>query len=404
MFSCIFYSCSRIHAQSYLQEGPETSDLEYINRHRKYETFEKRQRRREKEKLVHEQYKLKERIEQLKGMDVSAFGGGGEGRRKEMLDVAVGLEMRYAVLLPPEPKKMKKNGKRGRSEGAQAGTTTGDDAEADSEDEVVEQPEREVQRPASTGPRPQQVNRAASRLALHPNTVSKSLAVSVALAASEPNANVTLHTYNPSTTSATPSTRTGQRVRDGTGRLLLRAKSEEEQTPRAEQHTPEAATPAPDVASAPPPRKRQRVDSQLKRQESPEIIWTNSPLLQIAARKAAQPLARQTSRVTLAFGYRVPQEVEIVEEYEIPAWLITRSELEHIHETGARSTTRSASPNSRVPNGVVKRTTVLHDAAVHQQPNGAAMEVDDPHRPALPTSSIREENGKEDEMDSSQCN
>jgi hypothetical protein len=92
---------------------------------------------REKEKLKHEQYKLKERIEQLRGMDSSAFlalpaaifGGPdkivneddtgiqdlagihvngaaiyneGERRRKEILETAATLEERYRVLLPPD--------------------------------------------------------------------------------------------------------------------------------------------------------------------------------------------------------------------------------------------------------------------------------------------------------------
>lgn len=130
----------------------DTSDATYEKRHRKYETFEKRQRLREKEKLKHEQYKLKERIEQLRGMDGSAFltlpaslfrplsaavsqeGDGsadgpitaedetntglhelpgihvngaalhneGERRRAEILETAAGLEERYRVLLPPD--------------------------------------------------------------------------------------------------------------------------------------------------------------------------------------------------------------------------------------------------------------------------------------------------------------
>ncbi|TFK41859.1 hypothetical protein BDQ12DRAFT_343853 [Crucibulum laeve] len=117
----------------------DTSDAAYEKRHRKYETFEKRQRLREKEKLKHEQYKLKERIEQLKAMDGAAFlalpassfspipgqsigdaedetlstlpgahinGAAayneGERRRQEMLDIAMMLEERYRILLPPD--------------------------------------------------------------------------------------------------------------------------------------------------------------------------------------------------------------------------------------------------------------------------------------------------------------
>ncbi|TBU29825.1 hypothetical protein BD311DRAFT_833127 [Dichomitus squalens] len=123
----------------------DTSDAAYEKRHRKYETFEKRQRLREKEKLKHEHYKLKERIEQLRAMDSSAFlaipasefadtpGCGpeaaaaaasgdaanlhgaaayheGERRRKVMLDVAMSLEERYRTLLPPDRRWMEKKG------------------------------------------------------------------------------------------------------------------------------------------------------------------------------------------------------------------------------------------------------------------------------------------------------
>lgn len=112
-----------------VEDSPqETSDVVFEKRHRKYEAFEKRQRLREKEKLKHEQYKLKERIEQLRIMDSAAFltlpaslfpipsanksdirqdalddhGDEGERRRKEMLDIAYMLEERYRVLLPRE--------------------------------------------------------------------------------------------------------------------------------------------------------------------------------------------------------------------------------------------------------------------------------------------------------------
>ncbi|KAK0465546.1 uncharacterized protein EV420DRAFT_1720034 [Desarmillaria tabescens] len=97
----------------------DTSDTYYEKRHRKYETMEKRQRLREKEQLKYEQYKLKERIEQLRGMDAMAFltlpADGfhinnpslykeGERRRREMLDTATTLEERYRILLPPDKK------------------------------------------------------------------------------------------------------------------------------------------------------------------------------------------------------------------------------------------------------------------------------------------------------------
>ncbi|KAH9059122.1 hypothetical protein EDB87DRAFT_830292 [Lactarius vividus] len=116
-------------------EGIDTSDAAYEKRHRKYETFEKRQRLREKEKLKHEQYKLKERIEQLRALEPSAFlhvadsfftsslcpppheAGAeqdanavpaqvhcdGEWRKRQILDVANGLEARYRTLLDTAP-------------------------------------------------------------------------------------------------------------------------------------------------------------------------------------------------------------------------------------------------------------------------------------------------------------
>ncbi|KAG6817932.1 hypothetical protein H0H87_012400 [Tephrocybe sp. NHM501043] len=123
------------------EDGPvETSDTVYEKRHRKYETFEKRFRLREKEKLKHEQYKLKERIEQLRVMDPSAFLSlpddlfppplhprdnehdvetedilglplqsnpnyiEGVRRRSEMLKIASTIEDRFRVLLPPDKK------------------------------------------------------------------------------------------------------------------------------------------------------------------------------------------------------------------------------------------------------------------------------------------------------------
>ncbi|KAN0138240.1 hypothetical protein V8E53_004129, partial [Lactarius tabidus] len=122
----------RPRGQDDVREGIDTSDAAYEKRHRKYETFEKRQRLREKEKLKHEQYKLKERIEQLRALEPSAFlhvadsffagslhappdetgtehdarpnGNAqvhcdGEWRKRQILEVANSLEARYRTLL-----------------------------------------------------------------------------------------------------------------------------------------------------------------------------------------------------------------------------------------------------------------------------------------------------------------
>lgn len=126
----------RFRPRSSEDEDADTSDVAYEKRHRKYETFEKRQRLREKEKLQHEHYKLKERIDQLRSMDIHAFLGlpassfsrgfapngppqdepvpfdptgahahnlatlhEGEQRKVAMLDAAASLEERYRTLL-----------------------------------------------------------------------------------------------------------------------------------------------------------------------------------------------------------------------------------------------------------------------------------------------------------------
>ncbi|KAI5122370.1 hypothetical protein M0805_004127 [Coniferiporia weirii] len=123
----------RLRARSGEVETADLSDAAYEKRHRKYEMLEKRQRLREKEKLQHEHYKLKERIDQLRTMDYNAFhvlsadvfgrvdtpvddesmfvtGVGangaislheGERRRRMMLEAALSLEKRYRTLLPP---------------------------------------------------------------------------------------------------------------------------------------------------------------------------------------------------------------------------------------------------------------------------------------------------------------
>lgn len=148
-----FHSCCTftLTSESSKQQTTDSSDAEYEKRHRKYETFEKRQRLREKEKLKHEQYKLKERIEQLRAIDGAAFlslpqssfpptpgrynddveddesivslpgahvngaaaHNEGERRRREMLDVALNLEERYRTLLPPERKGLEREKKSG---------------------------------------------------------------------------------------------------------------------------------------------------------------------------------------------------------------------------------------------------------------------------------------------------
>lgn len=168
-----------------VQEIADTSDAAYEKRHRKYETFEKRQRLREKEKLKHEQYKLKERIEQLRAMETSAFlalpassfseplgvdhevdhdamdtgltdlpgahvnGAAayneGERRRQEMLEIAEALEERYRILLPPDRKWLLKKEKLKRErESASVALSVEQEPQSEPEPEVVPESEPEV--------------------------------------------------------------------------------------------------------------------------------------------------------------------------------------------------------------------------------------------------------------------
>ncbi|KAK7063951.1 PEHE domain-containing protein [Favolaschia claudopus] len=114
---------SRLRSRPKDDDDP-TDDAIYEKRHKKYEKFEKGQRLREKEKLKHAQYKLKERIEQLRGMDNSAFMAAPASSfssrpsdSQEMLENAEALEERYRILLPPD---------RQRKPAGQFGATDGD--------------------------------------------------------------------------------------------------------------------------------------------------------------------------------------------------------------------------------------------------------------------------------------
>ncbi|KAJ8457452.1 hypothetical protein ONZ51_g11522 [Trametes cubensis] len=166
-------------------EALDTSDAAYEKRHRKYESFEKRQRLREKEKLKHEHYKLKERIDQLRAMDSSAFlalpssdflparhatpgpsgqqqvsevgedvdasnlhGAAayheGERRRKAMLESALQLEQRYRTLLPPDRRWMEKKLSEKPNSHAASAEVVEEEEEA-MEEELDEEGEEEVE-------------------------------------------------------------------------------------------------------------------------------------------------------------------------------------------------------------------------------------------------------------------
>ncbi|QRV94884.1 something about silencing, SAS, complex subunit 4 [Ceratobasidium sp. AG-Ba] len=117
LLSDVYQPSSRLRTRTEA-EVFDSSDAAYERRHRKPEMMEKRQRRREKDKLEHERYKLKERVEQLRTMDLHHFrallppGTGSvsdsgpelEHVRSELLAHADDLIRRYDVLLPPDPR------------------------------------------------------------------------------------------------------------------------------------------------------------------------------------------------------------------------------------------------------------------------------------------------------------
>lgn len=107
----------------------DTSDAYYIHLHKRYETFERRQRIREKEKLQFERYKMRSRLDLLRNMSVSAWsavvaavisrdGGaawekgktkvgkeGVEWLKRRLVKEGEELMKRFDELLPPEHKK-----------------------------------------------------------------------------------------------------------------------------------------------------------------------------------------------------------------------------------------------------------------------------------------------------------
>ncbi|KAH8102414.1 hypothetical protein BXZ70DRAFT_928494 [Cristinia sonorae] len=401
------------------EEFADTSDAAYEKRHRKYETFEKRQRLREKEKLKHEHYKLKERIEQLRGMDYSAFlalpsaalgdssqpepesssletgiadlpgahvnGAAayneGERRRKEMLDVALALEERYKVLLPPDRKWSEKKEK---EKATKRESLTGGAAEMDIVEEEVEEVrvpppptlkkeakspvkkevtlthrappplptpapepsfkhdsdgESEVDfeererlrskqlklrikfpaRPTSTPTDPAQPS---------PSPSKKSTSPVIKLNPSAASSSV-LESISPAQVKNI-SAKSGVIIRSKDGKFL----------PKNRRYITDPAV-ATEFISAPPalashPRKRVRTELNSISRFSPLVakvsptshtaVASSNPsrtcvLMVAAMRSSLLPNSRKTQRNVSAFGTRVPQEIEEVRDFQIPQWL-----------------------------------------------------------------------------------
>ncbi|KAI6163894.1 hypothetical protein EDD17DRAFT_440613 [Pisolithus thermaeus] len=285
------------------QVSVDISDAAYEKRHRKYETFEKRQRLREKEKLKHEQYKLKERIEQLRAMDSSAFlalpassfplpretdhtadGVGsslhangasahseGERRRQQMLEVASMLEERYRTLLPSDKKL------------ADLKTASRQSSVNLSSSDV-----RHLEELASPAPQPN-------------------------------NSSIILKIKVPPT-----------RQKDDRAHLWLFPSSPKANSEALSHSSMSPTKPVPQKGSSERSRKRPREDSDspystpdryTKHAHSGTPKAEACVLVQWAERHRSSLNTRKTQRHVTAFGTKVPSEIEEVRDFEIPSWI-----------------------------------------------------------------------------------
>lgn len=400
----------------------DTSDAAYEKRHRKYESFEKRQRLREKEKLKHEQYKLKERIEQLRAMDTAAFlalpasqfseppgvshlheydetdtgladlhgahvnGAAAyneaERRRKEMLDIAMSLEERYRVLLPPDRKWAEKKERMKRESlsmiaepepGPDTDEPELDDA-SEEEDELVADNEPET--PAPAEPEPEVLSRNDSDgesevdFEQRDRERSKKLKLRIkfpprrpAVTATEPKVTTPKKksTKKPFTGQATiqttlsfapitipvktSSSNIHNANRSANGRFMPKSKTADTPTTESISTAPPKKRPratSPNfVAHSPAPSKQSHASTSERKERSPCLLMV------AAIRNSSAPSARKTQRNVTAFGVRVPPELEDIRDYEIPLWLSSPEEDEDDDDMLIDYKSRSSSPRKR---------------------------------------------------------
>ncbi|TFY71330.1 hypothetical protein EVG20_g1687 [Dentipellis fragilis] len=343
------------------EESVDTLDATYEKRHRKYETFEKRQRLREKEKLKHEHYKLKERIDQLRSMDAAAFmsipdaafeatsqqpesqatdGSISEAeRRKElMLQVADTLEGRYRTLLNPEHGRTAE--KSGRHDSvptfksapveSERGYEEGGEEDEEDEDEVDElegdgESDGGPEEPAP--PPPQEKLKLRFRFSaggVASVSPRKNAEISTPRKSLHPRRSMPLLSYQPSPDSSL------------SPKVSISVPGRRPARPRASNGTflPASAAAAVLKDSGPRPYKRRRMKTSPVGDEDGEP--THSPsttvhshggqelcqLALYAARNANAPPGRKTQRHKIAFGVKVPHELEEVRDFEIPHWVL----------------------------------------------------------------------------------
>jgi hypothetical protein len=339
---------------------------------------------REKEQLKHEQYKLKERIDQLRAMDGAAFltlphsafsplpsqsnkageddnaPNEGERRRKEMLEIALTLEARYRTLLPSDRKGAEKDKRNGR-ESSVGGSAEPDgrllrkerhpnhdsgESELDIEGPVAETTQKDREKIKLKIKVPRRVALPSPNLGFPPpptNPLTHKLAP-------RPSFHMPQHNSDPPspTHSTSPILRTGQLpiARHSTSSAPViddnrhdRGHSISQSRPRKrrkrlsddEESAGEADTSGRvyDAASGLSSTLVSTFRSPTHTRTKPvpytgaggKAERTTSVLLISALRQSSAPKARKTQRHLTAFGTKVPPEVEEFRDYVIPAWI-----------------------------------------------------------------------------------
>ncbi|EKM61620.1 uncharacterized protein PHACADRAFT_248322 [Phanerochaete carnosa HHB-10118-sp] len=336
------------------EELVDTSDAAYEKRHRKYETFEKRQRLREKEKLKHEQYKLRERIEQLRAMEAAAFfalpasnfsepsgtahestfdedlgelpgthvnGAAayneGERRRREMLDVAEALEERYRVLLPPDRKWLEKKERMKRERASASGSISVEPERRRATPHEVDSEEEDELESSVSAPllRHTRESNGGSELDFetgdHKRSKKLKLRIPPRLPLSELSITPAKKPHHNSSTMLIASQNGQSAIRAADGRFLSKAKRYRS-PPRKRLRMSNVIA---DPASSPAKHSVTSTESGSGRNRQPCVLMLS------AIRDSATQKNRKTQRHVTAFGVRVPPEIEAIRDFEIPPWV-----------------------------------------------------------------------------------
>lgn len=308
-------SAAQSHREYHIQAFEDTSDAAYIARHRKYEAFEKRQRRREKEKLTHEQYKLRERIDQLRAMEPLAFGGKDvaecEQKRQMMLTTAEDLAERYRVLLPPDrPRPADKRV-------ARSGTAS--DAEEDRAASLpAPQPNGSLKikfkvprknAPASTSMVETLPGRRKGRsLSAMPEPEPESESPGP----SKRN-NGHAQSASPSPSSSRESSGSPPPEVDSSEIMPRAVHSHAPTTKRRKRRT--------GSASLPPLKTRQTSTIAQHAPAPPEVVTSHGTCFLVAAAQRTEHNSRTTHRALMPFGVKAPDELQEKRDFELPEWI-----------------------------------------------------------------------------------